>query len=136
MNRKQRRAAASAKGRKLMKNKAKKEELTADEFMERLNKMLAGKIDPPNEMVGYFVDQMRKIGSEADVVRKNLQQHRETAARLENRARELQGMQQKCIQDVQHWDKPEEPVEEPANQAAENGQPELPLEQPSAQAAH
>ena len=113
MNRKLRRAAASTKGRKKMGTNGKQEmtstvakELTPDERMERLNKMLAGKIEPSNEMVCYFVDQMRKVSADADAVRKNLQQYRDMATQLEARARELQGMQKKCIEDINHWDKP------------------------------
>jgi len=95
-----------------MMSKKNGKQMQPDERMERLNKMLAGKVEPPNEMVGYFVEQMRKIGSEADNVRKSLQQYRDMASQLESRAHELQGMQKKCVEDIQHWDKDDTKLED------------------------
>lgn len=105
MNRKQRRAAASAKGRKKMsKDKEAQKTMSQEDQLERLNKMLSGKIKPPSDMVAYFVDQMRKISSESDLIRKNLQQHRDSVVQLEARGREMQGAQKKCVEDIRHWD--------------------------------
>lgn len=104
MNRKQRRAAASKKGQKRMQKISPQDVMI--EKLERVQRLVAGKMEPPNEFCAYLVQQIQQASAEADNVQKNLQQHRETAAKLENRAKELRGVINKYIQDVQQWDKP------------------------------
>lgn len=136
-NRKQRRIAASKKGQKKMgvevqtdKRNLKPGEASPfkpaplqrgpvedpAEKQERLQKLVSGRITPPNEMVRYFVDQLRQVFAETDAVNKQLQQHRAAATQAENRVRELLGMRNKYLDDIRHWDK------EPEQDAAKKGE--------------
>lgn len=125
MNRKQRRAIASKKGQKKMGVTVEKtndksadaanaaEEVTIHEVTledpaeqaERLQKMLSGRIVPPSDFVAYLIGQLRKVFQEQDQVNKQLQNFQAGVRQAENRARELHGMRQKYVEDIQAWDK-------------------------------
>lgn len=89
------------------------EQIEKAERAERLQKIVSGRIPPPNETVGYFVAQLRKVFAETDQVNRNLQQARAEVERAEARGRELRGMRSKYLEDIENWDKPtEEPKKE------------------------
>lgn len=79
------------------------------EKLARVNRLVAGKEDPPNEFCAYLVQQIQQASTEGDNVRKALQQHREAAGKLETRAKEIRGVINKYIKDIQQWDKPVQP---------------------------
>lgn len=92
------------------------EQIEKAERAERLQKIVAGRIPPPNETVGYFVGQLRKIFAETDQVNRNLQQARAAVEQAEARARELRGMRSKYLEDIENWDKPIEETEKEGEQ--------------------
>lgn len=124
MNRKQRRIAAS-KGRKSMSKKNKKngkvtmDPATAD---TRLQGMFAGNVEPPTELVAYFISKAKEIAQQGEQVQRQLTQARQAVIQLEARGRELAGAHAKYIEDIRHWDQapdvpdvpdvPEDTVEE------------------------
>ena len=85
-------------------HKEAQQQLEKQEQRERLEKLLTGRIKPPTEMVGYSVDQARKIMAEAEQGTRQLQQHKTMVAQLETRIAELRGMHGKCMDDIRHWD--------------------------------
>lgn len=130
-NRKQRRFAASTRGRKLMdaatadklkelgeaeaklmaeqaeqapSKTQKLGDLNPEERAERMQKLLAGRVVPTNDTARYLVNKLRSVLAESKQVGDQMQQHRLAATQAENRLRELSGMRAGYAQDLEQWD--------------------------------
>lgn len=89
------------------------------EQAERMQKLVTGRIAPSSDVVGYMVAQLRKVFHEQDQVNKQLQAHQTAVRQAENRARELLGMRQKYIEDIQTWDRKARDAENTADSKAD-----------------
>lgn len=112
------RTKAASELAKKQANRGSMQQLEEADRAERLQKILTGRIAPPNEMVDYLVAQLRKVIAEIDQVSRNLQQAKAAAEQAEARARELRGMRIKYLEDIRHWDKPEEVTDKKVEDAA------------------
>lgn len=89
----------------------------AAERAERVQKLVAGRIAPPNQVVGYMVDQLRKVLQESEGLSNQLQQWESRAAQARNRLGELRGMRNKYIEDIEAFDKPPAKKQPPTESA-------------------
>ena len=98
------------------------------EKMERVQRLVDGKDEPPNEFCAYLVKQIQQASAEGDAVQKSLQKHRESVAALETRAKEIRGITKKYIKDIQQWDRPAQPKTEPTenDKEAPPAEPDIP----------
>jgi hypothetical protein len=70
---------------------------------DRVQKILSGQEPPPNEVVGYFVDQVKDLAAEFQAVQMNIQNLRSQLGKMENRAIQILGERQKYVRDIQAW---------------------------------
>jgi hypothetical protein len=114
-----------AQGTKKMKRAAMGEKaVDPTEQVERINKLISGRMEAPNEFITYLVNQVRQVIRESDAVNKELSRHEAAAEQLRMRRSELKGAHQKYIEDIRAFDKPEPPLGKP--EAALKGDNEKP----------
>lgn len=96
----------------------------AAERAERVQKLLTGRIQPPNPVVSYMLDKLRKVLRETEGVNSQLQQWEARTAQARNRLMELNGMRMKYLEDIAAFDKeqPAKPVGEEPAPVAEKGE--------------
>ena len=79
------------------------EVVTNDQVKERLGKLLAGQEEPSNQFVAYLVEQLRSGNNEFRQVQQAIQELNQKLAQLQKRAIQLQGEQNKYVQDIMAW---------------------------------
>lgn len=72
---------------------------------ERISKMLAGVIEPPNRFVAYLLEKLKKARTEYEQLQAQITQGRQVLAELERRLLVVQGEHNKYVEDVRAWDK-------------------------------
>jgi len=79
------------------------EVVTNDQMKERLGALLSGKEEPSNEFTAYLVEQLRVGNAEFRQVQQAIQELNQRLAQLQKRAIQLQGEQNKYVQDIMRW---------------------------------
>lgn len=111
-----------------LKNVKKPDEAPAQNPAERLNDIIKGNVEPPNEVVKYLVEKLRATKDEIDELTNSLAQARNAVASMEKRLFSTSGAYNKYIEDIRNWDKQVVPeaVEpeavEPAAEEASGGE--------------
>lgn len=77
------------------------------ERVERLQKLLMGRVRSENPVVDYMVGQLRMVLKETEQLSNQLQQTEARAAQMRNRLIELRGIRAKYTEDIQVFDKPD-----------------------------
>jgi hypothetical protein len=68
----------------------------------RVAQMLQGRLNPPNEAVGYLVDRLRESIGESQATLQRISKTKETLARLERSATQLDGFVYRYEKDIVH----------------------------------
>lgn len=86
------------------------------EQTERLQKMLGGQIQAPNEFAEYLVQQLRETMARGQQLAQKLSSHRRQVKTLEEEGLRLEGVADQHLRDLAKWDKPIAPsMETPAS---------------------
>ena len=73
------------------------------ELQQRIKKILDNQEPPPNEMVGYLVEQMHQLQAESAMANEQTAQMRQQLQRLEESGLQLQGALNKTFLDIVAW---------------------------------
>lgn len=79
------------------------EAVHSDVMKKQLSDLLQGNIPPPNEFIGYLVDQLKAGNNEFLVVQQNIQELNLRLGKLQKRIIQLQGEQNKYVKDIFCW---------------------------------
>jgi hypothetical protein len=72
----------------------------------RLNQMLAGHVEPPNEYAEYIVQQLREVISRGQQIGQRLTACRSQSKTLEEEGLRLEGVADQLLRDLSKWDRP------------------------------
>ena len=71
----------------------------------RMQGLVDGKIEPPSDMVRYFVEQIRSNQKEFFETNKHRQQLQKDLAQAQSRILELKGQFEQTMADLKEWDR-------------------------------
>lgn len=74
-------------------------------FNERLQDLIDGKVEPPNEMVRYLLEKVKATKKEHDELTQNLTNAKNAIVNMERRMLIVQGANNSYIEDIRTWDK-------------------------------
>lgn len=104
MNRKDRRTQ-EAKNRNGTAPVVQKTAAPDDAANQRIEKLLQGDLEAPNQFVAYLVKQAKQARQDLAVLSNNIQQGEQQLAQMRQNALRLQGQVSKYIEDIRAWDK-------------------------------
>ena len=85
-------------------------QVTEEQWRELIVPVLEGKVDPPNDMVDYFVKQFRTVNEERNVLVLNVRQLSTQLTKMQERLAVLDGESQARLKDIKSfWNKEENP---------------------------
>lgn len=76
------------------------------ELNQRMQELMSGQSQPPNEFVGYLLEKLKECRMEHDAVQRNIRELSQRLKQMEERALMLIGQHDKYVADIQQWDRP------------------------------
>lgn len=77
---------------------------------ERVEKLVKGEVEPPNEFASFIVQQLRETIRKGSLLRQQLIYARAEVKKMEQEAIKLEGAADSYASDLEQWDRPLEPA--------------------------